>query len=183
MDSLRALTRAAAVAVAVSLTAGTATAASISYTATPLGGTSWRYDYTVDNSAPSIGFDQFTIYFDPGLYSGLAGPTAPTDWDPIAIEPDPGIPDDGFFDALNMGAPLAGGQSLGGFSVTFNWLGAGAPGAQPFDLLDSFSLRVVASGRTGSPNIRPMPVPGSVFLSGLGLGLLFVSRRVSRTLY
>lgn len=177
MDSLRALTRAAALVLSLSYATGIATAASVSYTATSLGGTSWRYDYTIDNSAPSVAFDQFTIYFDPGLYSGLTAPTAPTDWDPIAIQPDTAIPADGFFDAINLGVSLVDGQVLGGFAVTFDWLDSGTPGAQPFDLLDSATLRVLASGRTTSLDGQPIPAPASALLAVLALALLPVGRR------
>lgn len=152
-------------------------AGTISYVATPLGANLWRYDYTVTNAIPSIAFDELTVYFDVGRFEMLAEPTAPAGWDPIVVQPDPGIPSSGFYDALNLGAPLGAGATVSGFSVSFAYLGVGSPGAQSFDLLDSATFSVVHSGTTA-----PIPEPASFAMILMGLlGVSVAGRFSNRT--
>ena len=52
--------------------------AGIVYSAvTSLGGSSWRYDYTINNPTRSMGFDEITVYFDSTKFTNLSGGTAP----------------------------------------------------------------------------------------------------------
>lgn len=143
-------------------------ATTINYTATSLGGNQWRYDYTLANNSLQRPITEFTIFFDLGLYSNLATTTSPQSWSVLAIQPDPNIPDGGFFDALSMSNGLAPGSSLGGFQVIFNWLGSSAPGAQRFDVIDPSSFTMLDTGRT----VNPIPEPGSTSLIFLGLGCI-----------
>jgi hypothetical protein len=122
-------------------------AAVITYEVTSLGGNDWRYDYTVENDG-SASIEQFTVYFDFGLFSNLAVAASPMDWDSIVVDPDVNIPADGFFDSVALVSGLAPGASLSGFSVTFTFLGSGAPGSQPFDIVDPANFEVLSSGRT-----------------------------------
>ena len=64
-------------------------------TVTALGGSSWRYNYTINNPTPSLGFDEVTVYFDSTKYANLRAPIAPLGWDPLVVQPDTGIPADG----------------------------------------------------------------------------------------
>jgi len=122
-------------------------AVTVTFTATPLGGSNWRYDYRVDNDTLAGPIEEFTIYFPPNLYSNLAGGATPG-WDILVIQPDAQIPDDGFYDALTLGAGIAPGANASGFSVTFSYLGAGAPGSQPFEVVDPVTFAPLFSGST-----------------------------------
>jgi hypothetical protein len=109
---------------------GISYATSVTYDVQNLGGTTWEYTYTVANDTLGVDIEEFTIWFELGLYENLVATATPADWDPLAIDPDPGIPDDGFYDALALVAGITPGGSLGGFSVSFDFLGAGTPGSQ-----------------------------------------------------
>jgi hypothetical protein len=129
---------------------------------------SWVYSYEVtnDGSAP---IEEFTIWFDLDLYSNLSLVSTAQGWDPLVIQRDLGLPHDGFFDALaDLGAALAPGLSLGGFSVRFDFLGAGRPGSQAFDILSTDPFGVVESGVTRPRVIVPVSEPMILVLWMLG---------------
>src|SRR5262245_29649328 len=94
------------------------------------GGDLWRYRWFVTDFA--FAADQgFSIEFELGRYASLqAPPLAPSlDWDVLALEPDSSVPAAGLYDAL----ALVDSPSLAqAFELDFVWLGAGAPGSQPF---------------------------------------------------
>ncbi len=158
---------------AVLLAAGSANAASLSYTATNLGGSNWRYDYDVRNDSLAGTIAEFTIYFAIGQYANLAVAGAPAGWDPLVVQPDAGIPDRGFYDALALTSGIAPGGHLAGFAVTFDYLGTGAPGAQPFDIVDPVTFEVLSSGTTTA-----VPVPGAAWL--ISAAVLAGARRARR---
>ncbi len=159
----------------------TARAGIIEYEVTNIGGSTWRYDYSVTNDAQAAGLAEFTIWFALGLYDSLTLPTSPAGWDPLVIQPDPLLPDDGFFDALALGPALALNETLGGFSVTFNWLGAGTPGSQAFDFIDPISFQTLESGLTQRrviPDPTPVPEPAIALLFAAGFAAVtFAVRR------
>jgi hypothetical protein len=95
----------------------------IDYTLDNLGGSSYQYNYTFKNNTLDFDVDQFSIYYDLDLYENLAVTGQPADWIADYYQPDPFLPDDGFFDAYTFLSPIAEGESLGGFSVIFNWTG------------------------------------------------------------
>ena len=72
----------------------TAAATTISYSLTSLGGSSFQYDYTLSNDTLGFEVDQFSIYFDLGLYENLVVTASPADWDSIVLQPDAGLPDE-----------------------------------------------------------------------------------------
>lgn len=151
-------------------------ASSIGFSAIPLGGDRWRYDYTVTNAGPPIDFDQFTLYFDKSLFAGLSDEVAAPGWSPFVAQPDLGLASDGFLDVLSLAGLAAAAVPVSGFSVSFTYLGAGAPGSQPFDLLDSSSFVVVQSGFT-----TPVPEPAAAAMLILGLPfVLALGRRRAR---
>ncbi len=159
--------------------AGSASASVITYEATNLGGSGWRYDYTLLNDTSVVPVEQVTIYFDLGVYENLRSATAPTGWDPLTIEPDPALPDDGFYDAIvfNVLDALPFGASLSGFSIDFDFLGAGTPGSQRFQFLLSSSLEVLGDGLTQQAVATAVPEPDSLLLLTAGLFALLALRR------
>jgi hypothetical protein len=145
--------------------------AAIMYEATYIGGDTWEYNYTVENDMLPGDIEEFTIFFDLDHYDNLGSASAPSDWDPLVIQPDGSLPHDGFYDALALGPGIAPGDSLGGFSVLFDFLGTGTPGSQTFDVVDPFTFDTLASGTTvlTPPVSEPVPEPGTIVLLGTGL--------------
>ncbi|PVV07633.1 MAG: hypothetical protein B6D77_13350 [gamma proteobacterium symbiont of Ctena orbiculata] len=156
-----------------------ASANPIYYELTDIGGGSYEYQYTVDNQTLSP-IEEFTIWFDLGLYDNLLISASPSlDWDGLAIQPDPLLPDDGFADWLTFGAAINPGEMLGGFRVEFDWLGSGTPGAQFFEIIDPENFTASSSGLTQitqTATSTSVPEPGTWALMGVGLLLLGVRR-------
>ena len=143
----------------------------VEFVATSLGGSLWRYAYSVK---PSVSFDELTIYFDPGNYELLGAPLAPTGWDPLVIQPDTGIPARGYFDALSLDGPVDSSVGTLSFSVEFSYLGTGSPASQAFEMIDSPSFRVIDSGTTSPAAV--VPEPSSTALLSLGLVAMLAAR-------
>jgi hypothetical protein len=129
----------------------------------------WRYVYTLD-AFPHLAGYGFIVYFDSALYGAIATPlpAAPAGWNAVAVQPDP-LAFDGFYDAE---AAIDMPSVSGSFAVEFTWLGAGAPGPQPFELREPGPLyAAIEEGFT-------VPEPGerAALAAALG-GLAFVGRR------
>ncbi|PVV17345.1 MAG: hypothetical protein B6D78_18935 [gamma proteobacterium symbiont of Ctena orbiculata] len=145
-----------------------------------LGAGRYEYNYTVDNQTASA-IEEFTVWFDLGLYDNLLITASPgLDWDGLAAQPDPLLPDDGFADWLTFGAAINPGESLSGFSVEFDWLGDGTPGSQFFEIVDPIEFVALSSGFTQTapppppppPSSSSVPEPATWVLMGVGLLLL-----------
>jgi hypothetical protein len=151
--------------------AAPAAAVEIAYFAAPAPGAGrWTYFYALDEFPYDAGYG-FTVYFDPELYADLdPNPLAPgEDWDAISVEPDAQLGEEGFYDAealVDLPSVAAS------FSVSFRWLGAGDPGAQPFEVREPApSFGVVESG------ISVAPEPGACGFGAAALVALAATRR------
>ncbi|MBN2271061.1 MAG: PEP-CTERM sorting domain-containing protein [Sedimentisphaerales bacterium] len=145
--------------------------ATIIYQTGDLGGGRWQYTYEVTNNSLTVPIKEFTVWFDYDLYTNLAveTPTTPPDWNQLVLQPEPVLLDDGAYDAKTLDAGLSIGQTLAGFSVSFDWAGIGEPGPQPYDIIDPQTFQTIDSG------ITVIPEPATLLL--LGLGGLILHRR------
>ncbi|MBC7622467.1 MAG: hypothetical protein H7232_03680 [Aeromicrobium sp.] len=151
-----------------------ASAAAIQASYTSLGGNAWSAAFTVTNNGDAAPISEFTVFFSEALFSNLSLGGSPSTWDSIIIQPDTGIPAAGYLDALELDSndALGLGASQGGFVVSFDFLGQGAPGVLPFDIVDpNNNFALVSSGRTTSVFTNPGTVPEP---NGLALALLAI---------
>jgi hypothetical protein len=143
----------------------------ITYGAERIGGSSYTNSYDVVNDTLPVEIQEWTIYFDRVLYRDLRNPTAPADWDLVAIQPDPAIPADGFIDALALTRGVQVDSAVSGFSVTFDFPGPGAPGSQYFEIIDPVTFDTLDSGFTTRRSV-PVSEPSALLLITTGLALL-----------
>lgn len=156
-------------------------ATSIEYEISNISGNTWEYSYEVFNDSLSVDIEDFVVYFDYNLYENLVAVSTPLDWDPLVLQPDTGLPSDGVYDVLALSIGIVPGDSLGGFTVQFDFLGTGIPGAQTFDVVDASSFDLLDGGMTVLRSSR-VPEPGLLLLLGFGLmglarGRLLVKHR------
>ena len=140
-------------------------------------GNTWTANYSIINDTLAGPIEEFTIFFDLGLYENINSVSTPANWDPIAIQPDVGIPDDGFYDALALISGIANGATLSGFIVSFDWLGVDSPISQYFEIVDPFTFDVLDSGQTQISQLVSVAEPGSISLLIAGLFGLFFARK------
>lgn len=149
-----------------------ANAGILQFETTALGGDIWRYRYTLQGQAPSGGFDGLTVYFEPTSFGHLTNLAVPVDCDPLLIQPDIGIPADGFLDLLHLGGLLNGSFGPVEFSVDVEFLGNGFPGSQRFELYVSEPFDVVTSSETQQAAAVPEPATFALVATALGCILL-----------
>lgn len=145
------------------------------YETTDLGSGRWEYTYDVINISLSVPIEEFTIWFDYGLYDNLlvTTPDPPSsDWSEVVWDPEPVLEDDGAYDAVTLTVGIGMGESVSGFAVSFDWLGPGQPGSQLYHVVDPENYPdPIEIGWT-------IPEPGTLFLLGLAaFALLRKSRR------
>jgi hypothetical protein len=161
-----------------------AKASIIDYRLTALGGNSYQYDYIVTNDGslgPGVEIEWFAIQFDPALYdqSSLTIVTPEplaSDWDQLILGSGLLVP--ATYDVLTFSSGIAEGSSVAGFAVQFNWLGAGLPGSQSFEVYDPATNDLIEQGIT-TTTVVPIPSAFVMFLTSLlGIGSFNVKRRL-----
>jgi hypothetical protein len=138
----------------------------IRYDIADLGLGRWQYTYEVKNISLPEPISEFTIWFGIGSYDNLAIATLDppaNNWDEIVWQPEPFLGDDGGYDALAKGLNINVGESVTGFSVSFDWMGVGTPSSQFYEIVvpNTSPMQVIDSGWT-------VPEPGTVVLLGFG---------------
>lgn len=134
----------------------------------------WQYQYQVSpfNFPQDWGFDIFFPLAQGYEWGDLLElrPANP-DWSVAAFQPDPLLPNDGWYEAIAR----APNPSLSGcFTQTVVWRGQGTPGAQQFEVFDeNFQVQSLESGATISAGftcpVVAAPEPGLLELVGIGL--------------
>lgn len=144
-----------------------------------VGGSTFEYRYVVENDGTED-VEEISIYFDVGLFENLRMASAPVGWDPLVLQPDPLLMDDGIYDALALVPGIPPGGVLGGFSVWADFLGTGVPGSQRFEILDPVSFDVLDSGFTRLAAVD-VPEPASLWTASFGLlAMMFAVGRRER---
>ncbi len=141
----------------------------ICYEATDLGAGRWQYSYDVTNISLTPAIEEFTIWFDYGLYDNLVVEIPKSGWDELVIQPEPVLADDGYYDALALTSGIGVGETVNGFVVSFDWLGVGQPGSQFYEIINPLTFETVDFGYTA-------PEPATIFL--LGIGSLALRKRI-----
>lgn len=145
-------------------------ATTVTYAASHLSGSQWRYDYTISGSYTTG--EDLAIYFPYATNSGLTDlSTGGADWTTYVLQPDPTLSANGEFDIL---ANVSNPSLTPTFSVSFLYSGTGAPGAQDFTLFDP-SFTVLQAGTTSA-----VPEPNSLALLGVAIVLACALRWVAR---
>lgn len=165
------------------LVAHSAKASLIEYQLTSLGGSTYQYDYTVSNDGslgPGSNIEWFAIMFDPAFYDEssltIVTPDPPaSDWDEIILLSGLLVP--AAYDAFSLSTGIADGISVTGFAVKFDWLGAGDPGSQSFEIYDPDNSEILYSGTTLLQNgVAAVPSPNTISLLLSGVLLLWSTR-------
>ena len=158
-------------------------ATTIRYEAIDLADTSigdlWQYRYQISDHI-FLANEGFSILFDEALYIDLEDPVLPPngDWLTFSLPPDPLLPNPGRYDGLAL-VDIA--SLVDFFTINFNWLGAGSPGSQPFEIYSVDANGNIADDvETGLtiPMQISLPEPDSLAL--LASGLLGLALRRTR---
>lgn len=146
-----------------------------------LGGNSYQYDFVVNNSganAIATGVEEFSVFFNFNTYQNLAVVASPVDWSSYVLQPNFGLSQDGVFGSFFLTSPIGLDESLGGFSVSFDWVSIDSQpnGVDGFEVYDA-NFNIIASGRTSAPPTSVIPLPQMMSLFSLGLAILLVRRK------
>ena len=159
-----------------------ARATTVTYDLNFVSGTTWQYEFSVSNNTLSGDIEELTIYFDLSAFTNLLAVAAPADWDPIVVQPDTNLPQDGFFDWAALAGGVVPGQSLGLFRVKVDFSGGGAPAGPLFEVVDPTTFRTLDRGFAAS-NANTVPEPGTwALLAAAGLAFSLRGRPSRGTL-
>lgn len=156
----------------------------IMYEASNLGSDRWQYEYTVTNNSFTEGISEFTIWFDYDFYDNLVIETMDTSsgiWDEIVSQPlyiSPFDPFDGMYDALALDESIAVGQTVSGFTVSFDWLGTGNPMSQDYEIINPETFETIGQGSTLTDAIV-IPAPGAFILCVIGVSIINLRKNKS----
>lgn len=139
----------------------------IQYEIADIGAGRWQYTYDVYNISLTEEVEEFTIWFDYELYDNLiivTGILEPplSSWDEIVVQRERVLKDDGYYDAVSVASNIGIGESVSGFSVSFDWLGTGNPGSQFYEIIDPVTFGTIESGYT-----IPEPATWLLLLTGV----------------
>lgn len=168
-----------AAALGLSMMAATAAwaAPAVIFVATDLADTTvgqdlWRYDYTL--SGPVDAFGSVNLLFGHASYADLLSQTTDATLSLLDTQPDAGLLADGVVFVTPTNGLLAGDTTA--LSVQFVWLGQGAPGSQPFEVVDG-NGSPAGSGRSAAPAVNGVPEPSALALALTALLALRALRR------
>lgn len=170
-----------AVTCAMLAAASSAAAADVRTTVSKVGSSTWDVSFSVMAGAGQT-VEAFSVYFDWARASNIRVQASPGSWDSIAIEGDASLSADGFFDSLALGAGIASGATLGGFTARLNWLDAGGPGALRYTINDPMSFAALESGTTvaAAAPMAPIPEPSTWALMAFGLAATCAAQKRRR---
>ena len=192
-------------AVLLMCTASTALGTSIDYEVLDITGDRYTVEYTVINDTLSEDIVAFSIFFgeDQSLTdSSIPGPGlnfdnwdqytnfSPDDWG-IGTEPQPADWDSYSFEPSSIDLPaqfnsdawvdgIAVGDSLGGFTVSFDWTGVGSLVSLYFEVYTASSWDAADWGYTevsGAPPLIPEPSTIALLTLGITVGLGLLRRK------
>jgi hypothetical protein len=149
----------------------------ISYDVSNIGGNTWVYTYAVTNNNGPGGaaISAFDVIFGSTLFANLRVTALPLGWIGAPLQPEPPpIDDDGLFIGLTLpflGFGVEHGETLGGFQVRFDFLGAGTPASQIFQILHPWRLFPIEMGQTVRVAVTE---PGALALFAVAAGLFGV---------
>lgn len=143
----------------------------ILYDVTDLGSQRWQCTYDVVNISLPEPVGAFTIWFDFDLYDNLTVTTLDppaAEWHEVFWQPNVVLQQDGGYYASALTSGVGIGQTVGGFTINFDWLGSGEPGSQFYEIIDPHTFETIDSGLT---------VPEPITIAWFGFGLLILRQR------
>jgi hypothetical protein len=157
---------------ALAMQTGSAAVLTVAYTTSDLadtvpGADRWQFTYRAAGSLNP--FEGFNVLFKPSDFAALSVDSTPPGWLTYALGPDLAFATDGVFSSTIDGT----GTLPAEFIVSFDWIGTGVPGSQPFEIFDD-SFNVAGEGITTPATL---PEPGSLILMGGGLAAFAMIRR------
>ena len=150
-----------------------ASSTEIQYQISNVSGNEWQYTYTINNPPTNSlsSLQAFTVFFDYNLTSNLQDTSteSTSNWSIFSLQPDSTLLSDGNY----VAQALTDSPMTIPFTITFDYLGSGTPGAQPFSI-DQFDANGnltanIITGNTSLLGVTVTPEPASLVLMLSGL--------------